>query len=93
MAGLVCIHTDEELPNLFMKGGIDLSAFSHSTPEGIVQRRLLRLIQTGKQINYCNLLSIKFLIGNLMDLTVLQGFVFENIGDITFQVRKLLHHN
>ncbi|KXN72694.1 hypothetical protein CONCODRAFT_4428, partial [Conidiobolus coronatus NRRL 28638] len=69
MAGLVCIHTDEELPNLFMKGGIDLSAFSHSTPEGIVQRRLLRLIQTG----------------NLMDLTVLQGFVFENIGDITFQ--------
>lgn len=69
IAALVCIHTDEELPNVFTPEGIDLTAFAHKRPSGNVKRKLKRLLKHGY----------------LMDIKVLIDCVKANVGDLTFE--------
>ena len=46
IAALVCIHTDDELPQLFKSGAVDLSAFVNKR-EGSFQRKLFRFLKYG----------------------------------------------
>lgn len=48
IAALVCIHTDDELPAVFLPGGIDLKAFAKKSNKGNLQRKLTRLLKHGK---------------------------------------------
>ncbi|KAJ9058178.1 triacylglycerol lipase [Entomophthora muscae] len=69
IAALVCIHTDEELPNFLKPGGINLEAFSESSSSGTFSRKLERLLKTG----------------HLLDASILERCVRSNTGDITFE--------
>lgn len=70
IAALVCVHTDQELPQVFSPGGIDLRAFARKGRAGSVKRKIMRLLRQGY----------------LMDVTVLEDCVQTNVGDITFEV-------
>jgi TAG lipase/lysophosphatidylethanolamine acyltransferase len=50
IAALVCIHTEEELPKLFLEGGIDLAAFAVKGQRGSIRRKISRLLTKGKSI-------------------------------------------
>ncbi|CAM0136537.1 unnamed protein product [Umbelopsis sp. WA50703] len=69
IAALICIHTDDELPNVLKPDGINLTAFSKKEPKGNVRRRITRLLKYG----------------HLMDIKVLQECVRANVGDLTFE--------
>ncbi|KAJ3279398.1 hypothetical protein HDU76_009521, partial [Blyttiomyces sp. JEL0837] len=69
IASLVCIHTDDELPNIFEEGGIDLKAFSRKGTKGNIRRKITRFLKHGY----------------LMDVKVLEDCVRSNVGDITFE--------
>ncbi|KAG0188176.1 hypothetical protein DFQ28_005297 [Apophysomyces sp. BC1034] len=69
IAALICIHTDEELPNILQPDGINLTAFSRKSVKGHFKRRVTRLLKYGY----------------LMDMKVLQECVRANVGDITFE--------
>lgn len=69
IAALVCIHSDEELPLIFEKGGIDLNAFSTKSKDGNLQRKFKRLLKYGY----------------LLDIKVLEDCVKSNVGNYTFQ--------
>ncbi|RKP10381.1 acyl transferase/acyl hydrolase/lysophospholipase [Thamnocephalis sphaerospora] len=69
IASLICIHTDEELPDIFLPGGINLEAFRRVGSKGSLKRKLSRLIKHGY----------------LMDVRVLENCVRSNVGDITFE--------
>ncbi|RKO82974.1 acyl transferase/acyl hydrolase/lysophospholipase, partial [Blyttiomyces helicus] len=80
IAALVCVHTDEELPAIFIQGGIDLKAFAKKGTEGSMRRKFDRLRQHG----------------HLLDVKVLEDCVRSNVGDITFEeaygrTRKILN--
>jgi hypothetical protein len=47
IASLVCVHTDDELPNIFRSSGIDLQAFARVGSKGSIRRKILRLIKQG----------------------------------------------
>lgn len=71
IAALVCIHTEDELPRLFEKGGIDLEAFTSKSKRSIA-RKFKRLISKG------HLLDVKVLEdcvrANLDDVTFEEAF-------------------
>ncbi|KAI8990804.1 acyl transferase/acyl hydrolase/lysophospholipase [Mycotypha africana] len=69
IAALICIHTDEELPNILKPDGINLSAFSNKSKTGHFKRRITRFLKYGY----------------LMDMKVLQDCVRANVGDLTFE--------
>ncbi|KAJ8656106.1 hypothetical protein O0I10_008119 [Lichtheimia ornata] len=69
VAALICIHTDEELPEILQPNGINLQAFSTKTDKGHVHRRITRFLKHGY----------------LMDMKVLQQCVRANVGDLTFE--------
>lgn len=46
IAALICIHTKEELPQLFEPGGIDLAAFAVKK-KGSIKRKITRLFTKG----------------------------------------------
>lgn len=79
IAALICVHTDEELPNLFVPGGIDLAAFSKQ-PGGSIQRKMVRLFTQGTTK------SVFYFVGYLLDVKVLEDCVQSNVQDITFEV-------
>ena len=60
IAGLVCIHTDDELPEIFTPNGINLQAFARVGLKGSIQRKLLRLIKQGKweMVVWCGVWSV-----------------------------------
>jgi len=66
---LICIHTDDELPDVLKPDGINLTAFSKKERKGNVRRRITRLLKYG----------------HLMDIKVLQECVQANVGDLTFE--------
>ncbi|KAI9004738.1 acyl transferase/acyl hydrolase/lysophospholipase [Gaertneriomyces semiglobifer] len=68
IAALVCVHTEDELPRIFEKGGINLRAFSRKTLTGHLRRKITRFLKHGY----------------LMDVKVLEDCVRSNVGDITF---------
>jgi TAG lipase/lysophosphatidylethanolamine acyltransferase len=68
IAALVCIHTNDELPSLFVPGGIDLQAFASKNSTGSIRRKITRLLTKGY----------------LLDVKVLEDCVQSNLGDITF---------
>ncbi|KAI8579235.1 hypothetical protein K450DRAFT_243427 [Umbelopsis ramanniana AG] len=69
IAALICIHTDEELPNVLKPDGINLTAFSKKSPKG---RRITRLLKYG------HLMDIKVLQecvrANVGDLTFEEAY-------------------
>ncbi|CAO3617572.1 unnamed protein product [Cunninghamella echinulata] len=69
IASLICIHTDEELPQILQPGGINLTAFSRTSDRGHFRRRITRFLKYGY----------------LMDMKVLQECVRANVGDLTFE--------
>ncbi|KAI8927956.1 acyl transferase/acyl hydrolase/lysophospholipase [Entophlyctis helioformis] len=69
IAALVCIHTDDELPSIFLPDGIDLKAFSSKDKRGSITRKISRLLKHGY----------------LMDVKVLEDCVRSNLGDLTFE--------
>ncbi|CAO3599834.1 unnamed protein product [Absidia cylindrospora] len=69
IASLICIHTDDELPQFLQPDGINLTAFSRKSDEGHFKRRITRLIKYGY----------------LLDMKVLRKCVRENVGDLTFE--------
>jgi TAG lipase / lysophosphatidylethanolamine acyltransferase len=69
IAALICIHTKEELPRLFVPGGIDLQAFASKNSTGSIRRKITRLLTKGY----------------LLDIKVLEDCVQSNLGDITFE--------
>jgi TAG lipase/lysophosphatidylethanolamine acyltransferase len=69
IAALICIHTKDELPNLFLPGGIDLQAFASKNSTGSIRRKITRLLTKGY----------------LLDVKVLEDCVQSNLGDITFE--------
>ncbi|CAO3626287.1 unnamed protein product [Cunninghamella blakesleeana] len=69
IASLICIHTDEELPEIFQPNGINLTAFSKKSDRGHFRRRITRFLKYGY----------------LMDMKVLQECVRSNVGDLTFE--------
>ncbi|KAI8912669.1 acyl transferase/acyl hydrolase/lysophospholipase [Gorgonomyces haynaldii] len=69
IAALVCVHTDEELPAIFLPNGINLMAFSNKTSKGNISRKIARLLKHGY----------------LLDVKVLEECVRSNLGDITFE--------
>jgi TAG lipase/lysophosphatidylethanolamine acyltransferase len=69
IAALICIHTKEELPTLFVPGGIDLQAFASKNSTGSIRRKITRLLTKGY----------------LLDVKVLEDCVQSNLGDITFE--------
>ncbi|KAG2193822.1 hypothetical protein INT46_003697 [Mucor plumbeus] len=48
IAALICIHTDEELPNILQPDGINLTAFSKKGQSGHFKRRITRFMKYGK---------------------------------------------
>lgn len=68
VAALVCSRTDDELPLIFLKDGINFSAFQKRSEKGRLKRRLTRLFREGA----------------LMDIKLLGDCLAENIGNITF---------
>ncbi|ORX83908.1 patatin-domain-containing protein [Basidiobolus meristosporus CBS 931.73] len=69
IATLVCIHTDEELPDICKPGGINLQAFAKVKVEGNIRRKIDRLLKHGY----------------LLDVKILEDCVRSNVGDITFE--------
>ncbi|KAJ3080709.1 hypothetical protein HK102_002874, partial [Quaeritorhiza haematococci] len=69
IAALVCIHTEEELPEVFKPGGIDLKAFAKKGTKGTIKRKVTRFLKHGY----------------LMDVKVLEDCVRSNLSDITFE--------
>ncbi|KAK9480330.1 acyl transferase/acyl hydrolase/lysophospholipase [Lipomyces japonicus] len=71
IVSLVCVHTDEELPEVLKGRGINLSAFAKQKPAGEYQgfQRLRRWLTKGY----------------LLDIEVLEQVVKDNIGDLTFE--------
>ncbi|RKP25290.1 acyl transferase/acyl hydrolase/lysophospholipase [Syncephalis pseudoplumigaleata] len=69
MASLICIHTDDELPDIFLPGGINLEAFMRVGSKGSVRRKLARFLKQGY----------------LMDVQILENCVRSNVGDMTFE--------
>ena len=69
VASLVCIHSEEELPQVLHPSGIDLEAFSSKGTKGTISRKIARLLKHGY----------------LLDVKVLEAFVRTNVGDITFE--------
>ncbi|KAI9596200.1 acyl transferase/acyl hydrolase/lysophospholipase [Syncephalis fuscata] len=69
MASLICVHTDEELPDIFLPGGINLEAFIRVGTKGSVQRKLTRFFKQGY----------------LLDVQILENCVRSNVGDMTFE--------
>ncbi len=47
IAALICTHTEQELPNLFVPGGIDLAAFGSKNTSGSFTRKFTRLLTKG----------------------------------------------
>jgi TAG lipase / lysophosphatidylethanolamine acyltransferase len=60
IASLVCIHTEEELPDIFKENGIDLKAFSKKDAAGNIQRKLARFCKNGGYIHIFGLISKVF---------------------------------
>ncbi|OLL24387.1 putative triacylglycerol lipase [Neolecta irregularis DAH-3] len=48
VASLICIHTDQELPEFLTSGGIDLTAFQKRSRAGAFHRKVKRFLQEGK---------------------------------------------
>jgi TAG lipase/lysophosphatidylethanolamine acyltransferase len=69
MAAFVGIHTDQELPDLFSRGGINLQAFARVGLKGNMRRKIVRFLKHGY----------------LMDVKVLEDCVRANVGDLTFE--------
>ena len=69
IAALVCVHTEDELPDLFKKGAVDLSAFVNKKKEGSFQRKVFRFLKYGY----------------LLDVKVLEDCIHQNIQDLTFE--------
>ena len=69
IAALVCIHNDDELPSIFLPGGIDLRAFTNKGQKGSITRKISRFLKHGY----------------LMDVKVIEDCVRSNLGDITFE--------
>ena len=72
VAALICSYPTSELPQLFERGGLNLSAFFQpkpGKPGSSVSRRLNRLLKHGV----------------LMDVSILETAVRDNIGDTTFE--------
>lgn len=69
IAALVCIHTDDELPNFLKPGGIDLEAFAENRGGSAIMRKVERLVKTS----------------HLLDASILERCVRSNTGDITFE--------
>ncbi|KAL2914390.1 triacylglycerol lipase [Polyrhizophydium stewartii] len=70
IAALVCVHTDAELPGIFLPNGIDLAAFAHKDAQRAISRKIARLLKHGY----------------LLDVKVLEDCVRSNLGDMTFEV-------
>ena len=68
VAALVCSHTDDDLPTIFLKDNINFKAFQKRSEVGRLRRRLLRLWRQGV----------------LMDIRLMEECMRDNIGDITF---------
>ncbi|KAJ3220968.1 hypothetical protein HK099_003878 [Clydaea vesicula] len=69
IAALVCIHTDEDLPEIFIPGGISLEAFAQKSAKHGLRRKFTRLLKYGY----------------LLDIKVIEDCVRSNVGDITFE--------
>ncbi|KAH6574296.1 hypothetical protein BASA60_005586 [Batrachochytrium salamandrivorans] len=69
IAALVCIHTDVELPGIFSPGGINLEPFSRKDSKGAISRKISRILKHGY----------------LLDVSVIEQCVKENLGDYTFK--------
>ncbi|EGF78080.1 hypothetical protein BATDEDRAFT_90735 [Batrachochytrium dendrobatidis JAM81] len=68
IAALVCIHTDEEMPKIFTEGGIKLGTFKTKSAQGSFARKVTRLFNHGY----------------LLDVSVIEQCVKDNLEDITF---------
>ncbi|KAG0029368.1 hypothetical protein BGZ82_007987 [Podila clonocystis] len=68
VAALVCVKTDDELPEIFLEGGIDLRAFQKVGVRGNLSRKITRLMTEGY----------------LIDIKVLQDCIQTNVGNLTF---------
>eukprot|EP00835_Amoeboradix_gromovi_P005354 NODE_495_length_7749_cov_0.107974.p2 type:complete len:587 gc:universal NODE_495_length_7749_cov_0.107974:5412-3652(-) len=69
IAALVSIHTNEELPELFKKGVVDLSSFVSKDKENSFHRKMTRFLKYGY----------------LLDVKVLEDCVHKNVDDYTFE--------
>ncbi|KAF9029065.1 hypothetical protein BGZ52_003025 [Haplosporangium bisporale] len=68
VAAIVCVKTDDELPEIFLEGGIDLRAFQKVGVRGNLSRKITRLMTEGY----------------LIDIKVLQDCIQTNVGNLTF---------
>lgn len=81
IAALICVHTKDELPNLFIKGGIDLSSLRGTTnPNGA------SLLSVGFISRIVRFLKH----GYIYDISLLANCVRDNLGDTTFE--EAFHH-
>ncbi|CAG8620843.1 10083_t:CDS:10, partial [Paraglomus occultum] len=92
IAALVCINTDEELPQIFQPNGIDLGAFSRVGQKGNVRRKITRYLMDVRVLQEC----VESNIGNL---TFEEAFIkTKRILNITvnsarkFEVPQLLNY-
>ncbi|KAF9428557.1 hypothetical protein BGZ94_001948 [Podila epigama] len=68
VAAIVCVKTDDEIPQIFLEGGIDLRAFQKVGVRGNLARKFTRLMTEGY----------------LIDIKVLQDCIQTNVGNLTF---------
>jgi predicted acylesterase/phospholipase RssA len=69
MAGIFCCQTNEEIAFILNPENINFSSFEERSPKYSILRKIYRLFKAGY----------------LMDIKIMQGFLRDNIGDMTFQ--------
>ena len=67
-AALICIHDDEELIDIFQNNSLNFDAFKSKPTSGSIRRKITRFLEHGY----------------LLDIKILENFVSENVGDLTF---------